>query len=401
MSNVCHDNILYYYILNSKKIGLAIGIVLFVIALFVFLIICFKKKEITKKDFIRSIIILLFLFCIPVGIIYAGESIKNHTDYTSCIEEEEQKAIEETDISPAKYVSHPEKRKVEKNIEEKIEIVEGEELDESEKLIYDNQFYFLNVGAGTESFIIEDQGHFGLIDTSYDSKAKFILNQLKKLGAKELDFLIITHSHLDHMGGYDTIMSNISVKTLYIKNPGNVNSDYVPTYLKMINKAEEKGTAICDVKEEICQSFYLGNVVLQLYNTEFYTAKGIQGLDRSRVENANSIAVLATINNRKIYFASDLGDYDRFKSETNTAQQIGDIDIYKVAHHGYISYNNSVKALSILKPEYSIITNNKELSLTAMKRIKKSNPDYQKTFYTTDGTIILHINGDGSFEWSQ
>ena len=402
MSNVCHDNILYYYVLNSKKIGMAIGLIIIIIAVFVLLsyLIRKRKNQSNQKRLIKIMILLFLLLLIPIGIIYAGESIKNHSDYTACIEEEEQQAIEDTTITPPKYVDHPKQRKEEK-IEESIEVVETEEFDNSENLVYDNQFYFLNVGAGTEAFIIEDQGRFGLIDTSYESKANYILKQLKKLGAKELDFLIITHSHLDHMGGYETIMSNIDVKTLYIKNPGNVNSDYVPTYLKMMNQAEEKGTAICDVKEEVCQSFYLGNIFIQLYNTDFYTAKGIKGLDRSRVENANSIAVLATINNRKIYYASDLGDYDRFKSETNTAKSIGDVDVYKVAHHGYISYNNNEKALSILKPEYNIITNNKELSITAVKRIKKSNPDYQKTYFTTNGTIILHVNGDGSLEWNQ
>ena len=400
--NICHDNILYYYMLHSKKIAISVAIISTVIVLFVLLIYFVKKKRRkrrNKKDYIKAIITLVILLIISFGIYLGGEYIKSHTHYEYCLEEEEQLAIEEADYTPPKYIEVKQEEK--KEIEETIEIVEGEEILDEENLIKDNAIYFLNVGAGTESFILEDQGHFGLIDTSYNSKAKFILKQLKKLGAEELDFIIITHSHLDHMGGYSKIMSSIPVKTLYIKNPGNVNSDYVPTYLSMINEAEEKGTTICDVKDELCKSFSLGNIEISLYNTDFYTAKGIDGEDRSRIENVNSIGVLAKVNNRKIYFASDIGDYSAFKAETIVASEIGDIDVYKVAHHGYVSYNNGLVPLSYLKPEYNIVTNNKELSLNAIKRIQNTSPDYKKTYFTTNGTITLHVAGNGELEFTQ
>ena len=400
--NICHDNILYYYMLHSKKIAISVAIISTVIVLFVLLIYFVKKKRRkrrTKKDYIKAIITLVILLIISFGIYLGGEYIKSHTHYEYCLEEEEQLAIEEADYTPPKYIEVKQEEK--KEIEETIEIVEGEEILDEENLIKDNAIYFLNVGAGTESFILEDQGHFGLIDTSYNSKAKFILKQLKKLGAEELDFIIITHSHLDHMGGYSKIMSSIPVKTLYIKNPGNVNSDYVPTYLSMINEAEEKGTTICDVKDELCKSFSLGNIEISLYNTDFYTAKGIDGEDRSRIENVNSIGVLAKVNNRKIYFASDIGDYSAFKAETIVASEIGDIDVYKVAHHGYVSYNNGLVPLSYLKPEYNIVTNNKELSLNAIKRIQNTSPNYKKTYFTTNGTITLHVAGNGELEFTQ
>ena len=400
--NICHDNILYYYMLHSKKIAISVAIISTVIVLFVLFIYFVKKKrrkKRNKKDYIKAIITLVILLIISFSIYIGGEYIKSHTHYEYCLEEEEQLAIEEADYTPPKYIEVKQEEK--KEIEETIEIVEGEEILDEENLIKDNAIYFLNVGAGTESFILEDQGHFGLIDTSYNSKAKFILKQLKKLGAEELDFIIITHSHLDHMGGYSKIMSSIPVKTLYIKNPGNVNSDYVPTYLSMINEAEEKGTTICDVKDELCKSFSLGNIEISLYNTDFYTAKGIDGEDRSRIENVNSIGVLAKVNNRKIYFASDIGDYSAFKAETIVASEIGDIDVYKVAHHGYVSYNNGLVPLSYLKPEYNIVTNNKELSLNAIKRIQNTSPDYKKTYFTTNGTITLHVAGNGELEFTQ
>lgn len=420
MNTVCSDNIIYYYILNIKKIVTAteiisMALVLLVVLLFIIRFKKNKKDHTLKKDSIKVIIVLSILFLIPFGLDVSGHYIMNHTDdYSACIEDEEIKAIEETDnLTPPEYVE-VKKEKEEEPLEndEVIEVIEeeggveetpkpSEKPNELDITNQDNAIYFLDVGAGTESFIIQDQGKFGLIDTSYNSKANYILKQLKRLGATELDFIVITHAHLDHIGGYSKIMSKLKVNTLYIKNPGNVNSNYVITYHNMIRLAEEKGTTICDVKEPLCQEFDLGYIHLKLYNTDFFNAKGVSGIDRSRVENENSITALATINNKKIYFASDIGDYYDNKRETTTSKEVGDIDVYKVAHHGYISYNNNLTSLSYLKPEYNIVTNTKALTLTFLNRIKNTSPDYKKTYYTTDGTVTLHVEYDGTLKFTQ
>ena len=413
MTSVCNDNLLYYYIINIKKILTASEIISMTLVFLVILlfIIHFKRNKenhTLRKEFFRVIIVLALSFIIPAGLDVSGQYIMNNTDYNNCLEDEERNAIQETDnITPPEYIEKHQKKETEKEeTEEKIEVVEedgggnGEEPS-PESTEDENAIYFLNVGAGTEAFIIQDQGHFGLIDMSYDSKAKYIVKQLKKLGAKELDFVVVTHAHLDHIGGYNKVMSSMKVNTLYIKNPGNVNSDYVPTYLDMIKTADEKGTTICDVTDQLCQEFDLGYFHINLYNTDFYHSKGVDGADRSRIENANSITTLVTINNRKIYFASDIGDYFNNRRELLTSQKVGDIDVYKAAHHGYITYNNSLEALSILKPEYSVITNNKLQSRIYLKRVKNTSPEYQKTYYTTEGTVTLHVDGDGTMKFTQ
>ena len=402
MNTICNDNNLSYFLFNNRNLVNQIGIVLLGLTLLLRIVVFLRKRKNKKiKPFVIGYIVLGIFFSISIGLSIFSSKIQK--EYEICLEEEELKAILAKDVLPSEIVEKDPRdslKEEDMDLEEGIEITE-ENSDEEDLEAPGNMIYFLNVGAGTESFILQDQGHFGLIDTSYNSKADFIVKQLKALGAEELDFLVITHAHLDHMGGYSKIMSSIPVKTLYIKNPGNVNSNYVPTYLSMIKEAEEKGTTICDVKEELCQSMELGYMHLDLYNTEFVNAKGVDGLDRSRVENANSMTLVATINHKKVYFASDIGDYFDKKQETKTAKEVGDIDVYKAAHHGYISYNNSLEALSILKPEYVIMTNTKELSKVSLNRIKNTSPDYQKTYYTTNGTITLHINMDGTMEFNQ
>ena len=72
-----------------------------------------------------------------------------------------------------------------------------------------------------------------------------------------------------------------------------------------------------------------------------------------------------------------------------------------LVHWKRASYNNGLLALSYLKPEYNVVTNNKELSITAINRIKNTSPDYKKTYYTTDGTVTLHVKDDSTIEFKQ
>ena len=43
------------------------------------------------------------------------------------------------------------------------------------------------------------------------------MEYLKKLGVKELEFIILTHIHSDHVGGATYIMKNITTKKVYMK----------------------------------------------------------------------------------------------------------------------------------------------------------------------------------------
>lgn len=416
----CSSSTMYqYFVIFKKTIGLIqiiapILAITFIIAILIKMVINPEEKK-YKKELKNKFIALIMVFTVPILVNAAVTTVVSNSDTFDCLEDEEIKAIGDSMFTNPTYlvIEESDKKQIlsdpsiyesgtkEDNSSSKNNETSPNSQTQDVTPSTSNAVYFLNVGASTDAIIVQDSKKFGLIDTSYSGKADYIVNQLKKLGAKELDFVMISHTHVDHIGGFNGVFSKMKVNKLYIKNPSGQVTNYLGTYKRLIDKARSKGTSICVVGTPECNNFKLGNINFKLYNTEFQSANGITGKNKTRFENCNSTVALASINNRKIYFAGDIGNYFGHNRESIVAKQIGDIYVYKAAHHGYTTFNNHQDALNNLQAEYAVITNNRQRSNSGVKRIKKANKNYQKTYYTTDGTVMLHIDENGKINFSQ
>lgn len=411
MNNVCNGETFFIYLSIFKKIITVIQIIAPILGIISSAIIFIQlmsnpdDKKLPKK-LKTSLKALAILFFIPLLVRITINLVGDNSSYSKCLEDEELKSLSNYSFKDAKYIEIDDDRERTSIITDPKEYAPGEKKPDTPSnsgntTSQGNAIYFLNVGASTDCIIIQDSGKFGLIDTSYESKGKFIVNQLKKLGATQLDFVMITHPHVDHVGSYSKVMDTFPVKTFYTKADGTKYGIYKNQYKKMITKANKKHTKVCDVKKAECQNFSLGNISFKLYNTSFVYSSGLSYKNKSRLENGNSIAAVATINNKRIYFTGDIGNYFGYNQETKTARAVGDIDVYKVAHHGFTSFNNNQSALNYIKPEYAVVTNNRSNSKTAIKRIKKANSGFIKAYYTTEGTVTLRVDTNGSIKINQ
>jgi glyoxylase-like metal-dependent hydrolase (beta-lactamase superfamily II) len=58
------------------------------------------------------------------------------------------------------------------------------------------------LGMGSNCFLVESSGKRALVDASMDESAELIIQTLTELlGGAKLDVLILTHRHIDHVGG--------------------------------------------------------------------------------------------------------------------------------------------------------------------------------------------------------
>lgn len=246
----------------------------------------------------------------------------------------------------------------------------------ADSLERDDCVHFLSTGS-SDCILIESNGHFGLVDCAEDNDnprgfedlelqgfEDVVLAYLKenaadKNGKIHLDFVLGTHAHSDHIGGFDTIISDesVSVSKAYLREYDESkiseyeveNWDNKEVYDQMVNALKEKNIPIDSSFDET--QFTLGDFNITLFNTEPQNDTEPVG------ENDNAIGVLVEKSGRKIFLAADIdnksGDEDRL------APQIGKIDVLKVGHHSY-SGSTTTNWLETLRPEVCVVTNNFE-----------------------------------------
>ncbi|MDD6275459.1 MAG: MBL fold metallo-hydrolase [Clostridia bacterium] len=275
--------------------------------------------------------------------------------------------------------------------------------------------HFLNTGS-SDAILIESDGKFALIDAGEDNDnprgfksleltgyEDEVVSYLKKNasdqnGKVKLDFILGTHSHSDHLGGFDTVISDddIEIGRAYLKeydsskinDKENEKWDNQEVYDQTVNALKAKNVTI--ISNPDGNPFKLGNFTVTLFNVEDNISEEKLG------ENDQSFGVLIEKNGTRVFLSGDIdnlsGDEDRL------APEIGDIDLLKVGHHGYYGSTSS-KWIKTLSPEYCVITNKKngpaKPILWRIERIADS------TILTTgaENGIIAEIGNNGNIKF--
>ena len=85
------------------------------------------------------------------------------------------------------------------------------------------QIFFIDVEGGQATLFVSPSGESLLIDTGWPGfsgrDAKRIAAAAKEAGVKKIDHVIITHHHMDHVGGALQLVERIPVGTFYDKGP--------------------------------------------------------------------------------------------------------------------------------------------------------------------------------------
>lgn len=214
-----------------------------------------------------------------------------------------------------------------------------------------DRIHFLNTG-NSDAILLESDGHFAMVDAGEDSDnprnlpglnlegfETRVLAYLKRHAADangkvHLDFIVGTHSHSDHLGGFDTILSDpdIVVDRAYLKvyDSSRISQyeidewDNQEVYDQTIAALQARNVPV--VSEMDATPFTLGRFKITLLNTNDPVTTGKVG------ENDQSIGVLVEKSGTRVFLAADMDDLTG--DETRLAPSIGKVDLLKVGHHG-------------------------------------------------------------------
>lgn len=238
----------------------------------------------------------------------------------------------------------------------------------------EDAIYFLNTGS-SDAIVLQSQGHFAMIDSGEDNDnprnlpgleykgyEKEITDFLKRTASDSngdvyLDFILGTHSHSDHIGGFDTIINDdkIFIEKAYLKEYRSENIrdkeieewDNQEVYDQMVTALNNKSIPI--ISEISSVPFQFGNFTLTFMNTEYENGNKKIG------ENDNSVVVLVEKDGKKALLTGDLDNNSG--DEVRIAQAVGKVDLLKVGHHSYAGSTGS-RFLKLVSPETAVITNN-------------------------------------------
>lgn len=172
----------------------------------------------------------------------------------------------------------------------------------------------------------------------------------------KFEFILGTHIHYDHAGNFEAIFKDekISAEKAYFKEFNEKVATEMEkgawgnkvTYKKILKVLKEKNIpVISDLPDK---EFTFGDFNLRFINTE--TPKEVYG----KGENASSVGVIVKKGEKIAFLAADFTNDSGL--EDIYANDIGDVDLLKIGHHGY--YGSSSKSfLKVLKPEITIVTN--------------------------------------------
>lgn len=250
------------------------------------------------------------------------------------------------------------------------------------------QVYFIDVGQGDSELIrLKDSGIDILIDAGTRSTKQELADYLKELGVDDIDILIGTHPHEDHIGGMAKIIEEFPIGTLYLPETSEEMTPTTKTYESLLDAVEKMDVTM--------RTASAGDVLLEEGNTSFK----VLSPSHTDYDNLNdySIVTRLKVGNTAFLFQGD--------AETPVEEEILDsgadvsCDVIKLGHHGS-STSSSRAYLEAANPSAAVIScgvgneyghpHRETMDLLEKLSITPYRTDTQKTLLAeTDGKTIV------------
>lgn len=252
------------------------------------------------------------------------------------------------------------------------------------------QVHVLNVGQGDSILIIAPGGKTVLVDAGVPGSGKVVMDALNRYGVRQIDLMVATHAHADHIGGADEVLKAVKVTTVLDSKVPNATKNY-EDFLAAI-----KQTGAAYVGATPGQKFDLGggaalSVLAPIQ--PFFKQSDIRS--GGNEPNANSVVTRLDYGDFSLLLTGD--------AEAETEERImsngGNVTakVLKVGHHGS-KYASSEKFLRQGRFEAAIISDGADNryghpSQEALDRFRKLNLKLYRTDLEGEITIISRGHG--------
>jgi beta-lactamase superfamily II metal-dependent hydrolase len=229
--------------------------------------------------------------------------------------------------------------------------------------------YIVDTEGGKAALFVSPTGQSLLIDSGNPGgrDTDRLMEAIQEAGLKQIDYLLTTHYHIDHIGGMQELVNRIPVGTFIDHGPTVEERQQVPdfqaTYAGLYGKAKHlvvkpgDRVPITGLDWRIVTA--AGNVLKTPLpgggrpNPECasFTPKDIT----NDPENAQSVGSVVTLGQ---FRAADFGDllWNKEQELMCPNNPIGTIDLFLVSHHG-LDQSNSPVLVHALRPRVAVMQN--------------------------------------------
>jgi competence protein ComEC len=233
--------------------------------------------------------------------------------------------------------------------------------------------YFIDVEGGQSTLFVTPDHHSLLIDTGWPGNggrdAYRIAQAAKKAGISKIDFVLLTHYHVDHTGGVPQLLEKIPVGTFIDHGPNREPKDG-PTeaayegYQKVLatGKYEHITAKVGDflpipwlkVKVVSADGVLIDKALHSGGQPNPY-CESTEVRPADQTENARSIGVKIAFGKIRIL---DLGDltWDKERPLVCPNNLLGRVDLLVVSHHGW-NQSSSPALVDVIHPRVAVMDN--------------------------------------------
>ncbi|MBO4216749.1 MAG: MBL fold metallo-hydrolase [Clostridia bacterium] len=241
--------------------------------------------------------------------------------------------------------------------------------------------HFIDIGQGDAILLRFPTGENMLIDTGDRDGSNTLVKYLQSQSVKTLDYLVLTHPDSDHIGEAYDVLSNFTVKNLWMSSK----TSTTKTYLNILEKADELGLEI--------ETPFSGDV-FTVGEGKFTVLSPVDGKSYGNTNNA-SIVMKFEYGSVSVMFTGDAES----PTEDDILSAYGAsslrCDILKCGHHGSSS-STSQAFLNAVAPRYAVISCGAGNTYghphrETMEKLNAKGIEILRT--DTQGTIVIKTDG--------
>lgn len=309
------------------------------------------------------------------------------------------------------------------SVEEKIKN-NSEQLEHKVGYTTESKVHFIKTkSAGGDCILIQSTKNI-LIDTGNVANPQTLINYLYGYGINNIDYLIITHYHPDHVGGANAeglialCNSDINIGKIVLPHQKINYSSFIQSddykVGEIISAINNKVLVCCNslsipihypVDEEIIQlndDTYIKFLNLKESNFNKYYNHTVNAfLTEENATNYNNFSMVVEYHtgNNDFLFASDIEEL----AQESIYQQLNKADVLKMEHHS-LNYNCNEKYFDKIQPKIAVVMPlhpNKELGFMKNQHFNELINNGVPIFSSENGSIVIKSDYSGVREVSE